>query len=482
MSNPVKVAPSDLTSSWRAWPVGYGTRLSAGQWTPAPHHELIASEMMATIFGKESRRLIVTAPPRHGKSEAIGHWGSVWYLDWFPTMRVVLAMYAADLAGETGAKVRDTIRENPDDLDIRIKRDSSARNRWNTTKGGGFIAAGVGGIITGRGGGLLLIDDPIKNAEEASSQLMRQKHKDWYQSTLRTRLEPGPDGGDGTIILVLTRWHADDLAGWLLKEQGDIWRELRLPAIAEEDDALGRQIGEPLWPGRYPLEALERTRDELGPYVFNGMYQQRPTAPKGTILQRDWWRRYANFPRERVEQWLGSIDCTFADTDGSDFVVIQVWARVGAEKYLLDSWRQRADFVTTCDATVAMARRWPEVNEWVVENKANGPAVLSQLRQKISGLVPFNPADSKLARATACAPTARAGQVFLPTTNVFAPLLPTDRESATVADFIDECAAFDKGIHDDQVDAYTQAMLHMGVSSPLLASRTWSDDRLKGRR
>jgi predicted phage terminase large subunit-like protein len=419
--------------------------------------------------------------PTHN-SELLSHWVPVWYLDWFPHLTTILAMYAAELAGEFGAKVRDTIRESGDDLDVRVRRDSSARNRWNTTALGGFYGAGVGGILTGRGGPLILVDDPIKNSEEATSEAQREKLWEWWGSTLRTRLESGPDGGDGTICLLMTRWHEDDIAARLDREQPGVWRTINLPALSEGDgDPLGRPEGEPLWPARYSAESLERTRAELGPYVFNGMYQQRPTAPAGTIFQRDWWRRYSEFPRYEIEQWLASIDCTFTDADDSDFVVISVWGRHRANKYLLDVWRQRADFLKTCRAVEEGARRWPEVTEWVVENKANGPAVLAQLRDRVSGIVPFTPRDSKEARAQACAPTVAAGQVWLPNRNEFQAWLP-EETPATVNDWIDEFAAFPKGVHDDQVDSGCQALLHMGVHGRLLTSTTWKDDRLRSRR
>lgn len=469
-------------SDWRAWPVGYGETLSRGLWTADPVHELMAAELMRTVMAPDDRRLIINVQPRIGKTEGIGHYGSTWYLDWWPHQRVVLAMYAAELAGEVGAKVRDTIRENTTALAVRVRRDSSARNRWNTTAGGGFVATGVGGILTGRGGGLLLCDDPIKNSEEANSQVMRDKVWEWWRSTFRTRLEPGPDGRDGAIVVVMTRWHEDDLTGRLLREQPGLWRQVVIPALAGDDDPLGRAPGQALT-ARYPVEQLEKTRSELGPLIFDAMYQQAPSAPEGTLLKRAWWMRYDRAPLAGAEQYLASIDCTFADTNDSDYVVIQVWARVGAKKYLLDAWRRQADFVTTLRAVRAMRARWPQVGEWIVESKANGPAVMSALGDEIVGLNGFRPLDSKSARAQACQPTLAGGQVYLPVAGtVFARLLPDDPWELAVSDFIDECAAFPNGTNDDQVDAFTQAMLHMGVSSPLLASTTYRDERLRGRR
>jgi predicted phage terminase large subunit-like protein len=482
-------ALTDPLTSWRAWPVGYGEHLGEGLWHSEPVHELFAAALMRTVLGDGSRRLIINVPPRHGKTEGISRWGSVWYLDWFPHQRVALAMYAAELAGEIGASVRDTLREHPDDLDVRVRRDSSARNRWNTTKRGGFIATGVGGILTGRGGSLLLCDDPIKNWEEANSQVYRRKMIDWWRSTWRTRLEPGPDGGDGAMVVVQTRWHEDDLTGWLVREQGlvadgGIWNQISIPAIAEPNDPLGRAEGEAL-SDRYPIDALLATRAELGEFIFDALYQQHPSAPLGRVFHREWWRHSDAWPRLDADQWLGSIDCTFKDTDESDYVALQVYCRKGAEKWLVDAWRRQASFVTTCEALEAMARRWPQVNQWVVEDKANGPAVISQLRNRVHGVVGYTPPDSKLARAIAASPTVKAGQVYLPAHAKFEPLLPDDdpRLPLTVEDFVDELAAFPTGTHDDQVDAFSQAMLHLGVHMPIIGQGgdRYRDERLEGR-
>lgn len=482
----------DAATRWNAWPVGYGEKLSEGMWRGEEFHELFAEELMVAVKADGPRRLIINVPPRHGKTEGISHWGSTWFLDWWPRLRVVLAMYAAELAGEVGASVRDTIRENPDVLDVRVRRDSSARNRWNTTKRGGFVATGVGGILTGRGGSLLIVDDPIKNWEEANSQVYRQRTWDWYLSTFRTRIEPGPDGGDGCLAVVMTRWHEDDLTGRLIREQGTqdqggLWRHICIPAIAERDDPLGRDPGSAL-SVRYPIERLEETRDELGPHIFGALYQQHPTAPAGTVFKRGWWKRWDTYPRGKIDRLIATVDCTFKDTDDSDFVVIQVWAKVGAYLFLMDCWRRQADFETTCRALAAMKARWPECGEWIVEEAANGAAVIQTMRKSIPGVLPYRPRESKHARAMACQPSVAAGQWWLPSVPRFTPLLDDDPThlvngkrvpfALSVEDYIEELAAFPNGTHDDMVDATTMAGIHLGVAAPILTSHTWQDERL----
>jgi hypothetical protein len=259
----------------------------------APHLELIDNAFKRISAGS-LKRLIITLPPRHGKSERASRWGALWYLRRHPDRRVVLASYGASLAEEHSQWVRDTIeahsgQEDTEDLGLRVHPAKRAIDRWQlTTNGrrapGGMVAVGVGGALTGRGADLLIIDDPVKNREDADSPTFRRKTWEWWTSTARTRLQPG-----GAVVVILTRWHEDDLAGRLLaNNEKDQWEVLNLPAIAEQDDLLGRQPGEPLWPDQYDLEALNDIRSEVGTRDWLALYQQRPTAPEGAIWRWSW--------------------------------------------------------------------------------------------------------------------------------------------------------------------------------------------------
>jgi len=296
-----------------------------------------------------------------------------------------------------------------------------------------------------------IIDDPFKNDEEASSATYRDKVWKWYQSTFRTRLAPG-----GAIVLVMTRWHEDDLAGRLIKEMragGEQWVILNMPALAEENDPLGRAVGEPLWPehgfDKPWAVSLKRT---LGTYFWEALYQQHPSTPEGEILKRAWWKYYRVLPYD-IQYVIQSWDMTFKDTDGTDFVVGQVWGLRGADKYLLDQVRARMDFPTTIEAVKALTRKWPQSMAIYIEDKANGPAVISTLRGKIHGIIPVEPMGSKIARVAAVSPQVEAGNVFLPDPNI----------APWVQDFVEECAKFPKGAHDDQVDSMSQALLKMSM-------------------
>jgi predicted phage terminase large subunit-like protein len=260
------------------------------------------------------KRLLVAMPPRHGKSEFVSRFFPAWYLGTYPDRRVILTSYEADFARSWGGKVRDLLQQHgPDVFGVSVRSDSTAADRWDLAgRDGGMVTAGVGGPITGKGAHLLIIDDPVKNDEQANSETYRNKAWEWYLSTAFTRLEPG-----GTIILIQTRWHEDDLAGRILTKSEtarEPWHVVDLPALALEDDAIGRAEGEPLWPRRYDLAALEDIRHELGSYWFAALYQQRPAPPGGGMFKRAWFDLVDAAPADapRVRYW------DKAGTEGGD--------------------------------------------------------------------------------------------------------------------------------------------------------------------
>lgn len=221
--------------------------------------------------------LVLEVPPRHGKSLLISQYLPAWFLGRYPDRRVILTSYGAEFARSWGRKARDLVVQYSEWFgDVRVNDAQSAAVDWETNHGGGMITAGVGGPVVGRGADLLIIDDPMKNAEEAMSETIREKQWDWWQSTLSTRREPG-----AKTIVIQTRWHQEDLIGKLLKAsesgEGDKVTRLRLPAIAEADDPLGRHEGVALWPERWSLDKLKERRLTLGSFWWSALYQQRPT-------------------------------------------------------------------------------------------------------------------------------------------------------------------------------------------------------------
>jgi len=233
--------------------------------------------IVETILGRTAPILVIEAPPRHGKSELVSRYLPAWYLGIFPARRVMLAAYASGFARSWGRKARSLLIEHGRDwFGVEVSGQVRAASEWGITgTEGGMVTAGVGGPLTGRGANLLIVDDPIKNAEQAFSQTIRDNHWDWWQSTASTRIEPG-----GCAIIIATRWHEDDLSGRLLRDaatgEGSPVRRLRLPAIAETHDPLGRAPGEALWPQRWPRERLEQVRLQKEPHWWDSLYQQRP--------------------------------------------------------------------------------------------------------------------------------------------------------------------------------------------------------------
>ena len=434
-----------IDDSWRINIDTYAHRLSNGRWHPYPYLISLAKQVQEAIVSGNSR-IIIQAPPRHGKSEFISRWVPTWYLDMFPEKRVMLASYEATFAATWGAKVRNELMTNEETW-ANVRQDKKASNDWLTMEGGGMVTAGVGGPITGRGFDLGIIDDPVKNWEEAHSAAGRRKRRAWFDSTFYTRGEPG-----STILVLMTRWHEDDLGGYLVGEHADDWQVIRLPALAEADDSLGREEGEALCPERYPAPVLERIRDAVGTSVWQSLYQQSPAPDEGLIIKKEWWQHYTETPQ--LEEIIQSWDMTFKNTKDSDFVVGQVWGRSGADKYLLDQIRGRLSFVDTLEAIRDLSRRYPMAHAKIVEDKANGPAVISALSSEITGIIPYNPRGSKLSRVNAVSPQIESGNVYLPLSSTY----------PWVDDYIYEWSVFPNGKHDDQVDATSQALIRFGSS------------------
>ncbi|KPK67244.1 hypothetical protein AMJ82_11030 [candidate division TA06 bacterium SM23_40] len=384
---------------------------------------------------------MINMPPQHGKSSLLSHWLPTWYLEAFPEHWVIITSHEAKLAAHWGRKIRDTFSSRQQLL-TKARQDVRAASRWYTAHGGGLIAAGVGGAITGYPGHLMIIDDPFKNWEQAQSVTYRRRVLEWFQSTFYTRAQE-----NATMILIQTRWHQADLAGWLLKEHSDPWKLIKLPAIAEDNDPLGRKIGAPLCEHRFSEKELMLRRKAVGERVWAGMFQQRPRPAEGTIFKEEWLRYWDALP-DRFDRIIQSWDMSFKDADSSSFVVGQIWGAVSGNYYLLDQRRDRLDFVATLHAIPPLSQRWPEARRKLVEDKANGPAIISALKSQIPGLIAVNPKGSKEARAQAVAPLWESGNVWIPNPKLY----------PWVAEFIDEVTTFPSSANDDQVDAMSQAL------------------------
>lgn len=398
---------------------------------------------------------MVSMPRRHGKSSLCSLWTPCWFLCRWPDNYVILSSYETDFAELWGRQCRDQLTSWGGMFGVQLKEDSQAAGRWNTTVGGGMVATGAGGALMGRGAHLFIVDDPFKSWEEAQSETIRQKVWDWFQASVLTALEPY-----GSVVIVMTRWHEDDLVGKVLASSDAAgWKYIRLPALAEAGDPIGRREGEPLWEKRYDRQRLGALKNSLDPRIWAGLYQQSPTVIEGDILKRSWWKFYhpGQLNISALTRVIQSWDCTFKSTKGSDYVVGQVWGQLGPHCYLLDQVRQRMDFPTTAEAIKAMSQRWPQARPILIEESANGYAIIQTLQHELRGILPVKThGHSKLVRVIgdeeervhSVSMMIKAGHGWLPDPST----------TSWVPGFIDECAAFPAGQFDDQVDALSQAL------------------------
>lgn len=391
---------------------------------------------------------------------------------------MILTSYEATFAASWGRLARDVLTEWGPlvfGADVRVAQDSSAADHWELEGAQGqrgvMYTAGVGGAITGKGADLLIIDDPVKNAEEANSPTYREKAWSWYTSTAYTRLEPG-----GRVLVIQTRWHDDDLSGRILKhakEEGDTepWHVLSLPAIAETGeyyDVAGcepfqRQEGEPLWRDRFPAERLATIRADVGGRVWASLYQQHPTPDGGMIYHREWFQRYTARP-ERFTQVIQTVDTAFKTGVASDYSVIATWGATETAYYLLDVWRARVEFPDLKRAILDQhAKHAPHAI--YIEDAASGQSALQELRRETNlPLIAVKPLGSKEGRAAAVSPLAEAGKVCIP------------EHAPWVADWLDEHVAFPQGAHDDMVDTTSMALEQLRqTNAPRMRSFTWDE-------
>lgn len=471
----------DVSRPERIWPTPGAMAQALDPLTRQTPALQLIDQALVDLTATPDGRLIIVMPPQEGKSQRVSRRFPTWVLAGQPNTRIAIASYEHSVARRWGRLIRDDINAHATQLQMRVRRDLSAQSEWQLSGyQGGVYAVGIGGALTGRPVDLLVIDDPIKDRKQADSEVYRDAVWDWWTDVGSTRLAPG-----APVALILTRWHEDDLAGRLLKaEDGHLWKVLRIPAEADHDPAAGETDPLDRQPGEFMTSARGRTAEQwkakrvsVGSRSWQALYQGRPSSPEGTMFKRDDWATYDRplwLVRDdgsryvtHYDELLISWDMTFKDTKGTDLVVGQVWMRRGADAYLLDQVRDRMDFVRTLREFRGLAARWPQAVLKLVEDKANGPAVISMLGRKVPGIVPEEPQGSKEARAAAVSPLQEAHNVWIP-----------DPELAPwVDDFIEECAGFPTAAHDDQVDTMSQALNRL-ILQPLLEGDVFGEDDL----
>ena len=403
--------------------------------------------------------MVLSIPPQHGKSLSVTETLPSWYLGKNPDKSVIVLAYGDDLAQRFGRRNKEKIEMfGKIFFDISLSKSKSANDDFELDgRKGRMITRGIMAGVIGNPAHLLIIDDPVRTREEAYSAVTREKIWQEWMSSAKTRL-----AGGAKVILIMTRWHEDDLAGQILKTEKNAVH-INIPCEAEDNDVLGRKKGEGLFP---EIGKGTAWKDQMkasyiageGLDAWNAMYQGRPSVQGGNIFKRDWFKFYTDLPT--MYQTIISVDAAFKDTKTSDFVAIGVWGKSGANVYLLDLINERMDFVRTLEVIRLMKRKYAEANMVLIEDKANGSAIISTLRQEIMGIVPVEPLGSKESRAYAIQPFVMAGNVWLP------------KNAPWVEDYLDQMMRFPKSSKDDMVDMTTQALVRLkdfvaeGVAPP----------------
>ncbi len=429
---------------YKLTPATLAHKMTAGKWL-TPKHVLKLSAILAKSLTEGNARLIVSIPPRHSKSETGSIRTPVWYFDRNPSHKIGLCSYGADLATGFSRQVRDIIiqdhAENIGDNYLDVYIEGKKVDDWTTTENGGMYAVGVGGTLYGRGVHVLFVDDYYKNPEEAESESYRNKVYDWFSVIASTRIEPG-----GSIVIIATRWHKDDLSGRLLKMPDSSWRELRIPGIAEENDPMGRAPGEALWPERYDIDALNSWRATMGSYYFDAIVQQKPRASKSNLFQDHYIQVIPEAPYG--PDWVSYRSWDFAGTEeggGGDYTVgtRMLFNKTTRKVVIADIKRVQLTPGGVEELVIATAHEDTKNTKILIgqEPGSSGKAVVHNFASKLKGfsVEGIRETGSKFVRAQ---------PFFAAAEHSFVSIV----RGPYVAPFISELTSFPSGEHDDQVD------------------------------
>jgi predicted phage terminase large subunit-like protein len=428
------------------------------------HKKII--EYLELLQAGKILKLAIIAPPRHGKTNLGNVHLPAFALGRNPTETIITVSYGSELSETWGRRVRN-ILSDPDFHqvfpDCKLSPDSAAAYRFTTTAGGEYSAVGRGGPVTGRGASLLVLDDLIKDSSEANSDTICRGIVDWLQNVAFTRLTP-----KGRVLAIATRWSERDPMGWIMQQPG--WTILHLPAFAETaTDPLGREIGEALWPSHYPVEALEAIRADVGSRVFQTLYQGNVSASQGTIFKRDWFQHYQQRP-DKFSRIIQSWDTAFKTGTTNDYSVCATFGEAQSGFYLLALYRAKVEFPELKRQVAQQADYW-RPSEIYIEDKASGQSLIQELKLATTYPVIPVPIDrDKETRAAAVTGYFESGRVLFP------------EGAAWLTDLEDELASFPGGLHDDCVDAVTQALNRLRDSGGALGLVDLFKDLFAGKR
>ncbi len=430
--------------------------VTEGLLKPFPHHKIICDTLDEVLKGNK-KRVVIAAPPAHAKSVYTSHNFPALWLGQNPTDKIIAASHTQPFAEDIGRTVRNLV-QNPlygqlfDGMGV--SSESRAAARWHTTAGGSYFSTGVSGSVVGRRANLILVDDPYKSKQVAYSQAERKKISEWYFTDVVPRLLP-----NGAIVLIQTRWHEDDLAGEVLKksERGEIepFELISLTALCEdpETDPMGRDYGEALWPSQYSTAKLKEIRGGMEEDEWNALYQQRPRPAETGEISSKWFGEYTKLPDDEPYLRFTSWDTAGAANERADYTVGLAFA-MGLKTrkfYILDMYREKVEFHNLMKA-VPQFERLHESQATLIENKGTGSSLVSVLKYSGLNIIPIPPQKlgSKEYRFEQSVPAIESGRVYLP------------KAASWKAAFLDELLVFPGGVHDDIVDAFSQAINHYG--------------------
>jgi len=430
------------------------TEYTFPQYSTQWFHRLVCDKLDA-LYNGTIKKLMVFMPPQHGKSEFVSKRFPAYALGKNPDLKIAVCTYAADLASRVNRSIQRII-DDPKYYELFPNTKLNSKNIVSDAREsfvrnsdefeivgcmGGLKAVGVGGPLTGNPVDIAIIDDPVKDAVEGQSPTDRKRKWEWYTDVLSTRLH-----NNSRVLLTMTRWHEDDLAGRILAHEAGQWDVLMLPYIKDcytisEDK---RSDGEALWPDKHSAEKamLMKANSER---TFASLMQQRPAPLEGGIFKRDWWKFYDRLP-STINRLIMSWDCAFDGNSTSDYVVGLVMAKNGADTYIVDMVREKLDFVNTVKQIKDTLKKYPYCQEKYIEKKANGAAIINLLKDEIVGLVPITPTESKESRANAVSYVIESGHVYLPANAPWKDIA------------LYEFSSFPNGANDDIVDALTQGL------------------------
>lgn len=441
----------------RRWYSEYLPFVHGKNWRTTRMSNYLASEVQAFLeadTGNAYDILVIETPPQHGKSMTLTETLPSWALGRWPDWRIILGSYNDESADRFARRNKEKVRAYGSQLfGVQIGRIDRATEFELAGHMGRLISRGIMSGVTGNPANLMIIDDPIKNRAEADSPTYRKKLWDEWQNSFKSRL-----AAHAKVIVIATPWHEEDMLATLLQTEDNI-KLIRLPVEAEENDPLGRAVGDALCPelGKdntwlQQFKSSYQASASGGQRAWSALYQCSPRVEGGNLVKREWWRTYDPKSAPAFATEVISVDAAFKGADNNDYVAITVWGKHGNDYYLRYCMNRHLDFTSSLNAIRQVRVLYPQARTVLIEDKANGSAIINVL-QKEMFCVPVNPKGGKVARVNAVSAAIESGHVFVP------------EGASWLGEYLDQWSAFPAGAHDDMVDSSSQALSYMLYSN-----------------